>query len=404
LNSYGQVNLNQLRDRLNQLPDNRVIEVRSTVDHQNLTIDTIQNEFLVPQVEFNQLKIIKYSDTIQKVSREDVLIYRDKLSLKLPGDHVVKLPEYHIEVPENEGEGADPLIFSPIFTNLKPLVYNPENEEGYTSILSFMLFSENGENEQKINTPFHLEINSTRLNTDPQRLTINHVNLPSKDIKVFTRNAIDSVDIRIITGSEPQGYLYYLKVDPFLRLYSHISNIQGLGVEVAEFEVQFRGSSSSEAEVINIRSSTGEVEPSSFTLPYNKTQKVKVRSQGLEDIVLSASVATSGNTPIPDSNKLVIKQKFPFIFLGFSIVGGILGVLIKSGTEGVKKYPTRMMMSGILIGLLGSLTYYVLGLNLLELEVSTTFNEFAVLTFSALCSLILQPVLFKTKSEPHIEH
>ncbi len=403
LHTHGQANLNQIRDRLNRLPTNSSIEVSSRVDHQNLTIDTVQNDFFVPQVDFNQSKIIKYNDTIQKVSREDVLKYRDKLSLTLPGDRIKKIPEFHIEIPEDSGVGGNPLIFSPMFTNLKPLVYDPDNEEGYTSILSFMLFSENGENEQKIKTPVHLEINSTRLNTVPQRLTMDYVNLPSKDIKVFTREVKDSVDIKIITNSAPKGYVYYLKVDPFLRLSSHDNDIQGLGIEEAEFDVQFRGSSSSDEELVTIISSAGEVSPSSFNLAYNKTQKVKVRSQGLKDIVLSASVATTGSTPIPDSNTLVFKQKFPFLFLGFAIIGGILGVLIRLGIEGARKYPARMMMSGILMGLLGSLTYYVLGINLLELEVSSTFNEFAVLTFSALCSLMLQPVFFKEKNVPEIE-
>ncbi len=401
--SYCQKNVHQLREKLHNLPQNSSIEVISKTDRQNLIIDTVQKDFFVPQVNYNQLKIIKYNDTIQKVTGEEEKKYRDKLSLTLPGDRIKKIPEFHMEIPEDSGVGGDPLIFSPMFTNLKPLVYDPDNEEGFTSVLSFMLFSENGENKQKIKTPVHLEINSTRLNTVPQRITMDYVNLPSKDIKVFTREVKDSVDIKIITSSAPKGYVYYLKVDPFLRLSSHDNDIQGLGIEEAEFDVQFRGSSSSDEELVTIRSSAGEVNPSSFNLAYNKTQKVKVRSQGLKDIVLTASVATTGSTPIPDSNTLVFEQKFPFLFLGFAIIGGILGVLIRLGVEGARKYPARMMMSGILMGLLGSLAYYVLGINLLELEVSSTFNEFAVLTFSALCSLMLQPVFFKEKNIPEIE-
>lgn len=397
LNSYSQTDLKQLKARLERLPANASIEVTKRDKQQVMKVDTVKKELFVPHLDFRQVKSIKYSDKIQEVSREEEIQYKNKLPLNFPIDKIKIIPEYHIEVPENGVPGEDSLIFVPFLISQKPLIYDTENEKLYKSVLSFILYSEAGEDTQKIKNPVHLEINSSRLNSEPQKFTIDHLNLPSKDITVFTKEALDSVDLKIVTGNAPGGYTFYLKVDPFLRLYSEDDDIQGFGIEEAKFEVQFRGSTSPEEELITIRSSAGEVEPSSFTLAYNESKIVKVRSQGLKDIVVSASVSTSGNAPIPDSNTLVFKQKFPYIFLGFALFGGILGVLIRVGIEGVKKFPARMMMSGILMGILGSLAYYVLGINLLELEVSATFNEFAVLTFSALCSLLLQPLFFKPR-------
>ncbi len=214
---------------------------------------------------------------------------------------------------------------------------------------------------------------------------------------MFSEEVKDSVDIRIITNSAPRGYTHYIRVNPILTLKTNQSKVQGIGIQEAKVIVQFRGSSSGNKEQVTVSSSVGEVEPDSFILGYNEAKTVKVRSQGLEDIFLTASTTSSNQYAISDSNTINIRQVFPFMFLGFALIGGILGVVIRVGFEGVKKFPLRMMGGWILMGLMGSLAYYVLGINLLGLEVSATFNEFAVLTFSTLCSLLVQPYMLKKK-------
>ncbi|HSI69141.1 MAG TPA: hypothetical protein VK941_02845, partial [Gillisia sp.] len=174
LNTFGQRTLKQLKDRLQRQPQNSSVEVISQVNDQIMTIDTFQIDTFSPQVDFNQLKIIKYNDIIQEVSPEEEVIYKDKLSWNLTGNRINIIPEFHLEIPEDSEVGEPPLIFSPIFTNLKPLIYDHEQENGYKSILTFMLFAENGEDGQKVKSPVHLEINSSRLDSFPKRFTMHH--------------------------------------------------------------------------------------------------------------------------------------------------------------------------------------------------------------------------------------
>jgi len=64
-----------------------------------------------------------------------------------------------------------------------------------------------------------------------------------------------------------------------------------------------------------------------------------------------------------------------------------LGGAVKIFQSEEKKY-LKSLIASVLIGLLVAILYYVLGLNLLDVKVSSTFNEFAVLGFSGLGALI----------------
>jgi uncharacterized membrane protein YjjP (DUF1212 family) len=87
------------------------------------------------------------------------------------------------------------------------------------------------------------------------------------------------------------------------------------------------------------------------------------------------------------SNDLNFRFAFPWFFLLASILGGLTGSLAKYYiTVKGKKSWKKPVIGGILIGFIGAIAYYSLGVNLLGISMSAGLNEIAVLALSALCA------------------
>ncbi|TBW28682.1 hypothetical protein [Gramella sp. KN1008] len=385
----GQETRRQLNQKINSLPATQKVKVQE-YDNTEKKAEEVVNagSFSLPE-NFTKLLIAKYDDQIKKVTEPEKEKMERKFNLNIAKNHLKIIPEYYVFSPNGANEE---LIVTPVIINSRPLTYY--KDKGYEAELNFIMYSESGaENGQKIKNPIHLEIKSPILQPDPEQLSIEHVNLPSTRVKVFAKSANDSVELRIITNSNiPDGYPYFLKVTPVLQISANRSSMQGLGIQEIPVSVQFKGSGNSKKEDVIVKSSSGIIEPSSFKLAYNEIKTVKLRSEGLDSINIQASTSSS-EVAIQDSNVIVIQQKFPFTFLIFSLIGGLIGALIRFGFQRSKEYPWKLFMAGILMGFLGAVLYYVLGINFFKMEMSNVFNEFAVLGFSALCSLLLKPSL-----------
>lgn len=383
----AQVSKSELKQKINSLPSTQKVKVLEYKTPETKTEKTVNAaSFSLPE-NFNNLIIAKYNDEIIKVTKPEKVKIERKFKLNIPENHLKIIPEYYVFSPNGT---AEELIATPVIINSKPLSY--VKDKGYEAELNFIMYSESGDqNGQKVKKPIHLEITSSILQPNPDQLTIEHVNLPSTRVKVLAKSAKDSVELRIITNSNiPAGYPYFLKVTPVLEISSNRSRMQGLGIQEIPVSVQFKGSGNSRKEDVIVKSSSGIIEPSSFKLAYNEIKTVKLRSEGLDSINIQASTSSS-EVAIQDSNVIVIHQKFPFTFLVFSLIGGLIGALIRFGFQRSKEYPWKLFMAGILIGFLGAVIYYVLGISFFKVEMSSAMNEFAVLGFSALCSLILKP-------------
>ena len=293
--------------------------------------------------------------------------------------NIFSFPELHVENSGASGSEADQIIYQPVITSLKPMVFDRMSNT-FTSTLSFLLLSAD-QSSGDISTPMPIELHSDFLdNFQPSnQLRIGHLNLPSTNVSISARNVRDSVQIRIVTEAKTDGYVTYLKVEPTLNLFTERKRLQGLGIQQVPLQLTWRGSSSDESKVVNISSSKGTVTPNSVELSYNQPAIVYLRSEGIGNASLTAS--TTG----AQSNTLQINFIFPWVFLIFSLAGGFLGGTAKYFTlsEKPKSFLTTTIGS-LTIGLLGALAYFVLGINLLNIEFSSTFNEFAVFGISAL--------------------
>ena len=358
--------------RINQLQTNAFrqdtsnLEIMGNLNFQNLQLQPQQKTIINLERDFSQVN----TDVLSRVNPQ--------VLANIQSQQIYSFPEVHIENRGGSDSNSDQIIYQPVFTSLRPLMYD-HAAEAFTSTLNFLLLSQD-ESSGNISNPMPIELHSDYLdNIQPNQLQIGHLNLPSSSVNISARDARDSVQIRIVTETQTDGYEKYLPVEPALSLFTERQRLQGLGIQEIPLQLSWKGSSSNETRTVNVSSSQGTVTPTTVELAYNRPTVVMLRSEGLGSANLTAS--TSGIR----SNTVQITYTFPWLFLLFSVAGGFLGGTAKYFT--LKDKPKSFLSSTIgslSIGLLGAVAYFVLGINLLSLEVSSTFNEFAVFGISAL--------------------
>ena len=361
-------------DAINRSQLQLEVQPRDTSNLELLRNYNIQNLQLQPR----EKTVLNIDRSISRVDAGNLTQINPNILANLNRQEIYSFPELHVENRGAADSGDDRIVYQPVITSLSPLVYNHMSDL-FTSTLNFLLLSQD-QSSGNISNPMPLELHSDFIETiDPNRLQISHLNLPSTSVSISARGVRDSVQIRIVTDSNPDGYRTYLNVEPALNLFTERKRIQGLGIQQMPVQVNWKGSSSAESRTVNISSSKGTVTPASVELAYNQPAIIYLRSEGLGTASLTAT--SSGE----QSNTLQISYFFPWLFLLFSVAGGFLGGTAKYFT--LKDKPTSFLATtagSLSIGLLGAIAYFVLGINLLNIEFSSTFNEFAVFGISAM--------------------
>lgn len=310
-----------------------------------------------------------------KPAARDVLQNKGVTALQL--DEMVALPELYIQ---GTTGNAPEKVYRVLFTTLRRFTYDL-NDGKYKGKIGFFLLDEsNAAAEGSIQSPLKMEVTSDEVDAIiPNNLAIGHLNLPSSEINLVGGDLRDSALVRIRTVANPEGYGAHLKVDPSPVLITKREGAQGFGVEKIPVTVGFRGSNSNAVATINLHVDRGSVSEDSITLKLNETRTVYVQSAGTGPATLTAYYA---NQP---SNVITFDYQFPWMFILFALGGGLLGGLTKFyvGTDN-KKFSFKPIVGGILVGLIGAIAYYTLGINLLGIDFSATVNEFAILGLSAL--------------------
>ncbi len=284
------------------------------------------------------------------------------------------IPELHLDNGALGGEA-----FKIVFSLLQPFRYNTEIKK-FKASLGFFLMSETGNSTSNISQPVDIEIVSSEVSSIlPGHLQIPHLNLPSSTVDLMADHISDSAQVKVITTSNPDGFITYLKVDPTLEILTNVTTLQGFGIQKIPVDVRFFGSNSTGSATVNFTVGKGTVSPNSVEVSYNKPSTVYLSSEGTGEVKLTAY------TNNLQSNDLNFKYIFPWAFLLSSILGGLIGGLAKYYLNGQKrKFPTKPILGGILVGFIVAVAYYFLGINLAGLSVSAGFSGIAVLGLSAL--------------------
>jgi hypothetical protein len=285
------------------------------------------------------------------------------------------LPEVTIETRDS---GARQISYQLYFFPYEPFTYNDSLRKFQSKMGFFFLRSDSLSAVNPID-PVNIIVTSNDLKqVNPRPLQINHLNFPASDVDLAGDNLSDSVEIRVITASKPDGYQTFLKIKPVLEISTNRISLQGYGIQKIPVEVRLIGSNSPDSVTVNLSASKGTVTPTAVTLRYNTPQTVYLTSEGTGKTLLSAK---SSNL---ESNDLHLSYAFPWYFLLASILGGVLGGFTKYYAGRKKNFSIRPIIGGVLAGLVGAMAYYALGITLLNFKLTAEMNEFAVLALSAL--------------------
>jgi len=285
------------------------------------------------------------------------------------------LPEVTIET---VAAGTSQISYQLYFFPYQPFTYN-DSLKKFEARMGFFFLRPDSVSAVSPIDPVDIIVTSNDLrDVHPRPLKIAHLNFPPGEVNLVGDNLRDSVEIRVITASKPEGYQTFLKIKPSLEVSTNRVSLQGYGIQKIPLEVRLIGSGSSDSITVNVDASKGKVTPPAVTLKYNTPQTVYLTSEGVGKTLISAK---SSNL---ESNPLHLDYIFPWYFLLASIAGGLLGGFAKYYAGRKRKFSARPIIGGILAGLLGAMAYYGLGISLLNFKFSAELNEFGVAALSAL--------------------
>ncbi len=230
--------------------------------------------------------------------------------------------------------------------------------------------------------PVFMEISSgSGASIEPGRVMIDHTNLPSTQVRVLDRSPVNRVPVSFKTIFNPSGHHAFLRKESLIRIETPSRNIQGFGVESIPVTVVLVGEITNGPVMVSLVSDKGSIEPGNLALSGGQPGTVMFRSAGTGRAEFSASAA--GFATENKSFHFI----FPWMFLLFSFLGGLLGALVRYLMKKEKGKIWNMLALGLITGFVVAILYYVLGIQVINLKVSHSVNEFAVLGFGFIGAL-----------------
>ena len=265
---------------------------------------------------------------------------------------------------------------------LDMLYYNPE-QDAFEGVVSVVLLddAQGVLSSRELVEPVYIEVNSgSRARVEPKSIRISHTNLPSTFFTVSDKSPQNLVPVNIKTAFNPKGYLKVMKKQPMLRIETPSKTIQGLGVQAIPVRIQVIGNSGTVK--VNIVTDKGTVEPDNLEITGDQGATVMLRSEGLGPCTFTISAAGFSE------EKRMFNFTFPWKFIIFSFIGGLLGALVIYLMKKGKKNIRKVILLGLITGFIVAVLYYVLGIQLFSFKFNQNVNEFAVLGLGFLGALL----------------
>jgi hypothetical protein len=157
------------------------------------------------------------------------------------------------------------------------------------------------------------------------------------------------------------------------------TTIQGFGLESAQVNVRTEGLPNPNGRSVRLRTSSGRLEPATLTLNENGVAHAELRSAGFGPVSVEVSVFQL----TPDRSE--VEFAWPWRFLGFALLGGVLGSAIQwlRAPSGRKRVNLKPSLAGVLTGLLAAAASAV-GINLLSIDLPSLGGESLALVIAAL--------------------
>jgi len=316
-----------------------------------------------------KLATVKTGDSIQVLQNA---------TLSLP--HVVSkrtftLPEkYYLKV----GGSGDLVTLNTVFVSDGPMKYNPQL--GVFQGTLYVIIQDPSQTQTRtLSQSISFTIVSEADQVNPKQAEIDHSNLPATEIAIASSHPADTVSITFLTSLNPQGYKTALHVEPTLSISTADTVIQAYGIETTDLVVSMKPVVSNQQPAITASVSQGSLEPENIKLDRGQgSTRLRSGSLGKARVTLTSSEYST--------NDVSIIYVFPWRFLVFVLIGGIVGGLIRLSNK--KGPPAKLLIVGVFWGLVVAVAWAGVGLNLLKLPLPGYTNEAVVFVLGALAAIV----------------
>jgi len=361
----------------NYVKPNSNVDVKTVADQKvRETTTTTSNNIVVPD---KGKSVILYQDRVTKIDMVSLKKYDSVTEGKLPDKDVKVIPELHVEAATGNG---GTLTYRILFTMKQPLSYDASSNS-FKGKIGFLLMSDS-DNTVPVKEPVKIEVRSDKTKSIvPDKVAIDHLSIESTDVDLVADNVADSISVSVSTVSHPEGYVTFLQVEPALEISTNRKELQGFGIEETDIDVKLKGSTSADSVKVVFSAEKGTITPGSINVKFRDPAIVTLRSQGLGNSKITASASSL------NSSSLVFMFNFPWAFLLASLIGGLLGGFVKFlSSDKKKKFLQKIVIGGVLTGLIVAAAYYGLGISVIGIKISAFVNEIAVFALSALGAIV----------------
>jgi len=332
----------------------------------NVKVDILDKGNVTSSKEYkmNSIQIPQNKDINIKYAERPEVLNDDKVPNSLKNYKTTgsqQLSREYLRLPEiiySKVKNSNEIISYQIYLISKSSFKFNHQDELFLGGVDFVLIDTKNETSTKeLEQPVLIEIDQGEVDQiQPKRFTLNKLNLPPSKIKLSEENALDSLQIRILTASNLSGYPVYLKVEPTLRISTLAKNVNAFGMEKINLNISTFGSSSSDAIQVKIDTDNGKITPKKIILKNNEIKTVQLQSGDKLGKVQIMATGKGPNSLAYKSNLIVINYVFPWIFVGLAMFGGLTGSLVRFR----KKTKFVKLLLGMLDGFVATILYFFL--------------------------------------------
>ncbi len=285
---------------------------------------------------------------------------------------------------------------------IEPLIYKWQ-QNNYETVLSFILLDDS---ETELTTRELVESHPVEFTTsdhtllEPRVFEFTHTNLPTQRVRVTDKSPHNPVLVRMINPLNLGGDSIFLPKESRIRIDTPQRALQGWGVQAIPISISLLNYLEEDSVRVTLTASMGTI-PGHVYVSRDKPGRVLLRSENRGKSIIAAQADNYHGTTAD------FEFVWPVMFLLLTLIGGIIGGVLKHLLNPAKKGIWIHMLQGSLAGFVVAVLYYIIGLtNIFAFNVDAGaiyFNEFSYLGIAALGSLfwvqiyaVLEKMVVKT--------
>lgn len=335
-------------------------------------------------------------DSVRPITGTNPVPVRPESTTTTPStDSVFALPFSYIGFDRAGGTPA----YHPTFITRGGLRYSSARKRYEGSFAVGLELTETPGEERDLLRPVSINFGGEADSIFPNTVVFGRAGGPEITVSVFTATPRDSLRVLIIPKFDPTNPAsLWLEVRPSLTIETPPRSMEGFGTESRNLRIGTRGVLRSDSINVSVSSDRGALGADELWVRRGGGS-VRLRSAGgLGPTTISA------NAPGFEPAEATINFAFPYLFLGASLLGGVLGAAwaeLRQRRRGTTATAARRIAGAVIGAILATAIYVGVGVNLVVLLVDAPLaNEIAVFAFAALGGMFGLQAMARTAGKP----